>query len=70
MVFMRSEKSFSERELTTFKQLFGIEQSGPDFGEIFDAENMAVNLKRRETFGEADSEHNDAMLNKMMPIGK
>jgi len=33
MIMLKQEKTFNEREVSTFKQLFGV-QDGPDFGAI------------------------------------
>ena len=63
MFLIKEEKDFSEREITTFKQLFGFQDnSGPDFAQLFSGNNRA-SLGRVGTFREGDSEHNDAMLN-------
>ena len=62
---MRSGKKFSEREISTFKQLFGIDQSGPDFDSVMNKDPQL--FVRRETFGAADAEHNDQVLDTLMP---
>ena len=59
---LKQEKTFNEREVSTFKQLFGV-VDGPDFSAIA----RQSQGKGRGTFREADSEHNDAMLNTLMP---
>ena len=69
MVYMKNENDFSEREITAFKQLFGIEQNTIDFQSVLsDALHKRTSEKnRRETFREGDSIHNDAILASMMP---
>ena len=62
MIMLKQEKTFNEREVSTFKQLFGV-TDGPDFSAIA----RQSQGKGRGTFREADSEHNEAMLNTMMP---